>query len=498
MSSKLLFIFEMANNHMGDPAHGIRIIRELREACKGFEFRLAVKLQYRNLPELIHPDYRARTDLKFVKRFTETALSWEDCRRLKDAIVENGFLSICTPFDEVSVDKVVEHGFDYLKVASCSLTDWPLAEKIATTQLPLILSTAGAPLEDVDRIVSFHQHRDKRLSLMHCVGEYPTPNDRLQLSQIDVLRRRYTNVDVGYSTHEAPDQVDAVKMAIAKGATLFEKHVGVATDKYPLNAYSADPAQVRHWLEAARTAVAMNGTEGKRYEFSASERKALGDLKRAVFALRSLDAGMTLQASDIRIALPSIEGQLTASDLSKYTEYRTVRPIAAGAPILHGDVLATDTRSLVHGIVRDVKALLKTSAAVVPAQLELEISHHYGLERFREAGAAMITVINREYCKRLLLLLPGQWHPEHWHKAKDETFHVLFGEIDLILEGQARKCLTNDVVVIPRGAKHEFRSSTGAVIEEISSTHSKNDSAYSDPAICEGGARKTYVTNWMD
>ena len=118
MSSKLLFIFEMANNHMGDPAHGIRIIRELREACKGFEFRLAVKLQYRNLPELIHPDYRARTDLKFVKRFTETALSWEDCRRLKDAIVENGFLSICTPFDEVSVDKVVEHGFDYLKVAS--------------------------------------------------------------------------------------------------------------------------------------------------------------------------------------------------------------------------------------------------------------------------------------------------------------------------------------------------------------------------------------------
>jgi sialic acid synthase SpsE len=197
MSSKLLFIFEMANNHMGDPAHGIRIIRELREACKGFEFRLAVKLQYRNLPELIHPDYRARTDLKFVKRFTETALSWEDCRRLKDAIVENGFLSICTPFDEVSVDKVVEHGFDYLKVASCSLTDWPLAEKIATTQLPLILSTAGAPLEDVDRIVSFHQHRDKRLSLMHCVGEYPTPNDRLQLSQIDVLRRRYTNVDVG-------------------------------------------------------------------------------------------------------------------------------------------------------------------------------------------------------------------------------------------------------------------------------------------------------------
>jgi sialic acid synthase SpsE len=76
-------------------------------------------------------------------------------------------------FDEVSVDKVVEHGFDYLKVASCSLTDWPLAEKIATTQLPLILSTAGAAMEDVDRIVSFHQHRDKRLSLHALRGRIP-------------------------------------------------------------------------------------------------------------------------------------------------------------------------------------------------------------------------------------------------------------------------------------------------------------------------------------
>lgn len=483
---------------MGDTAHGVRIIRELREACKGFDFRLAVKLQYRNLPELIHPKYRKRSDLKFVKRFTETALSWEDYRLLKDAIVENGFISICTPFDEVSVDMVVEHGFDYLKVASCSLTDWPLAEKIATTRLPLILSTAGAPLEDVDRIVSFHQHRDKRLSLMHCVGEYPTPNERLQLSQIDVLRRRYSNVDVGYSTHEAPEQLDAVKMAIAKGATLFEKHVGVGTSHYPLNAYSASPAHVRLWLEAARTAVEMNGVEGKRHEFSASEQKALGDLKRAVFATTAIEAGRILQNTDICLALPSREGQLTASDLSKYTEYRTLRPLAPGDAILQEDVSATDTRSLVHGIIRDVKALLKTSAAVVPAQLELEISHHYGLERFREAGAAMITVINREYCKRLLLLLPGQWHPEHWHRAKDETFHILYGEIELVLEGKKRTCVTNDVIVIARGAKHEFRSATGAVIEEVSSTHARNDSGYTDPAIAMNAQRKTYVTNWMD
>ena len=208
MSSKHLFVFEMANNHMGDAAHGVRIVRELREACAGFDFRFAVKLQYRSLPELIHPAHRGRADQRFIKRFMETALSWDDYRRIKDAVVENGFLSACTPFDEASVDKVVEHGYDYLKVASCSLTDWPLAEKIATTGLPLILSTAGEPLEEIDRIVSFYQHRSKRIAVMHCVGEYPTPEASLQLNQIDLLRRRYANVEVGYSTHEPPGQLD--------------------------------------------------------------------------------------------------------------------------------------------------------------------------------------------------------------------------------------------------------------------------------------------------
>jgi quercetin dioxygenase-like cupin family protein len=187
-----------------------------------------------------------------------------------------------------------------------------------------------------------------------------------------------------------------------------------------------------------------------------------------------------------------------ANDLSKYTEYRATRAYAPREAIMHDGVAVTDTRSLVHGIVHDVKALLKTSGAIVPAQLELELSHHYGLERFREVGSAMITVINREYCKRLVLLLPGQWHPEHWHKLKDETFHLLYGEIDLVLGGERRRCVKNDVVVIPRGVKHEFRSDTGAVIEEISSTHTRDDSSYTDPVISRDEQRKTYVTNWMD
>lgn len=497
-SSPPLFILEMANNHMGDVDHGIRIIRELREACAGFPFRVAVKLQYRHIPDFIHPDYRDRMDLKFVKRFSETALSWETYRKLKDTIVENGFLAICTPWDDVSVEKIAEHGYDYIKVPSCYLTDWPLAEKIATISLPIIISTAGEPFEEIDRVISFYQHRDQRVSVMHCVGEYPTVESNLQLNQIDLLRQRYPSVEIGYSTHESPDEMEAVMLAVAKGATIFEKHVGVPTEKYSLNAYSATPAQVRVWLSAAQRAFTICGVVGRRHEFSEIEQKTLNDLRRAVFARRDIAPGEIIRLSDVFLSIPGCLGQIVANDLSKYCEYRATQPIAARAPITTANVAKTDHQKSIYSIIHDVKALLKSSRTVVPSQLELEISHHYGLEKFRRFGSTTITVVNREYCKRIILCLPGQIHPEQWHQLKDETYHLLHGEIELILDGVKRTVRKNEVVIIPRGVKHEFASNQGAVIEEISSAYSQSDSYYTDESINQNPHRKTLITHWMD
>ena len=189
--SPLLFVFEMANNHMGSLEHGLRIIREIHAACQGFPFRFGFKLQYRDLDTLIHPAYRNRTDLKYVKRFSETRLEKGQFLELKDAAAALGFMTICTPFDEASVGLIEEHGFDVLKIASCSFLDWPLLERIAKTHKPLIASVAGVALEDIDKVVSFFQHREKDLTLLHCVAEYPTADNNLQLNQIDLLEERY-------------------------------------------------------------------------------------------------------------------------------------------------------------------------------------------------------------------------------------------------------------------------------------------------------------------
>src|SRR5581483_4571225 len=105
---------------------------------------------------------------------------------------------------------------------------------------------------------------------------------------------------------------------------------------------------------------------------------------------------------------------------------------------------------------------------------------------------------NREYCKKVIVLLPGQCHPEQHHKHKDETFHILYGDITLALDGVEQVRKANEVVLIPRGVKHQFTSRSGAVIEEVSSYHDKNDSFYTDPAIDANQNRKTFVSYWMD
>jgi N-acetylneuraminate synthase len=75
--------------------------------------------------------------------------------------------------------------------------------------------------------------------------------DHLQLDFIDRMNRRYPEVTIGYSGHEAPDDNTVPMLAIAKGAMILERHVGLPTETITLNAYSMNPEQAEKWVKAA-------------------------------------------------------------------------------------------------------------------------------------------------------------------------------------------------------------------------------------------------------
>ena len=493
-----LVVLEMANNHMGDLQHGLRVIREFAGVCKKFpQFRFAFKLQYRDLDTFIHPDFRSRQDLKYVKRFLETRLSRTEFDLLVSEMRKNGFLAMSTPFDEPSVELIENQDLDIVKIASCSFTDWPLLERVVKTTKPIIASTAGATIDEIDRVVSFLQHRNKEFVIMHCVGEYPTPRERAHVGQIDYLRRRYPGVRIGFSTHEEPTDFDLIKIAVAKGANVFEKHVGVPTAEYPLNAYSSNPGQLEKWLESAEAASVLCGVSDERVPVNQNERASLLSLRRGAFVSRAIRAGERIAPADVFFAFPPTEGQVTANEWSKYTVFTAKADLKPGAPVLFSATQAVDSRAKVLEIAQRVKAFLRESKITIPGGADLEISHHYGLESFDQFGLTMITVINRDYCKKLLIALPGQSHPEQYHKKKEETFHVLHGSVSLWLNGEESKLGPGDVLTVEPNVRHSFKTETGCIIEEISSTHYVNDSFYTDELISKNPNRKTLLTYWM-
>ncbi|MBQ6352863.1 MAG: N-acetylneuraminate synthase family protein, partial [Lentisphaeria bacterium] len=338
------------------------------------------------------------------------------------------------------------------------------------------------------------------LCLMHCVGSYPTPAADLELDQLDFFRARYPDISIGFSTHEDPADFTPVVAAVAKGAEVLERHVGLPTDKYSLNAYSSTPEQIGKWLDAAEYAHVICGTPGRRRDISAKEKGDLRGLQRGIFAARPIAKGEKIARDAVFFAMPNQPGQFVANDFSKYRDFVATADIPALAALNPTNVQVGDNRARVRAIVGKLCKLIRDSGVQLQDKLELELSHHYGLERFDEVGCTIITCVNREYCQKIIMLLPGQYNPVHTHYKKEETFHILYGELDLTLDGVKKTCHAGDIVVIERGKPHDFGSATGAVIEEISTTHYKSDSFYEDKNIAETSKRKTYMTfyrSWL-
>jgi len=492
-----LFILEMANNHMGDVKHAKRLISEYAKICSEFNFEFAFKLQYRNLDTFIHPKALKDKNSKYIKRFLETKLELDQFNEIIKFIRKNNFYTMATPFDEKSVDTIESQNLNFIKIASCSFNDWPLLERISQSDLPIIASTAGAKVDDIDKVVTFMNNREKDFALLHCVGEYPTPDKKMHMSQIDYLRKLYPNVKIGFSTHENPSNYDFIRIAIAKGATIFEKHVGLKTPEYSLNNYSSSPEQFRLWLESAKRTFDLCGIGDKRLPKNNNELKSLHSLRRGIFARKNIKPNQLITSEDIYYAFPPEEDSYTANDWSKHKRFYSNVPIKKNKALNKSNINIFDDRSIILNIAKKVNKFLSKANIIFPGESQLEISHHYGLEKFDKYGLVLITVVNRDYCKKILVSFPNQKHPEQYHQKKEETFHILYGNVTIKIDQKIIHAKPGDVVTVKPKNIHSWVSNSGSIIEEISSTHFKDDSFYLDNSINLNKNRKTVLTYWI-
>lgn len=190
---------------------------------------------------------------------------------------------------------------DYLKVASRDLTNLPLLEVMAETKIPIILSTGMAGKQELDNALETITYYHSDISILHCVSQYPTHPDNLNLNTINYLKKNYGQYTIGFSDHTIG--ISAPVVAVGMGAEIIEKHITIdrrlkGTDQ----AGSLGPDGVNRMIRDIRIAERWLGTEDLYIDKSVAGSKE--KLERSIASNRLIKVGEIITENDIHMLSP--------------------------------------------------------------------------------------------------------------------------------------------------------------------------------------------------
>jgi N-acetylneuraminate synthase len=268
-------IAEIGINHNGDLDIAKQLIKMSAEAgCDAVKFQkrtpdLCVPLDQRNVlretpwGQMTYMDYRYKVEFD-EKQYKELA-SYAQTFNLH---------LFASPWDVESVDFMVKMNHPVIKIPSASITDVELLEKIASTKLPVIMSTGMSTMDQIDKAVSILNKES--LLVAHSTSAYPCDPQELNLRMIPVLQDRF-QVPIGYSGHETGLQTTVA--AVTLGACFVERHVTLDRAMWgsDQSASVEPPGLVRLVRDIRTVEMALGDGIKKVYE---SEKKPMSRLRK--------------------------------------------------------------------------------------------------------------------------------------------------------------------------------------------------------------------------
>ncbi|HEY9786016.1 MAG TPA: N-acetylneuraminate synthase family protein [Candidatus Obscuribacterales bacterium] len=296
-------IAEIGHNHQGDIEKAKQLFKAAKECGAN-----AVKLQKRDNKSLYTAKlYNSAYDNENSygdtygehREFLE--FGKEQYQELQAYARELQITMFATAFDFKSADFLAELDMPAFKIASGDLKNIPLLKYVAQFQKPMIVSTGGASIEDVQRAYDAIMPINQQLCILQCTAAYPVAYEELNLRVITAFRERFPNIVIGLSDHD-----NGIAMAVAAfvlGARVVEKHFTInrawkGTD----HAFSLEPTGLRKLVrDLNRVPLALGDGVKRTYE---TERKPLIKMGKKLVAARPLPAGHILTRDDIAIKSP--------------------------------------------------------------------------------------------------------------------------------------------------------------------------------------------------
>jgi len=318
-------IAEIGHNHQGDVEQAKRLIEAAKECGVN-----AVKTQKRSNRALYTREFYEQpydNELSFGRTYGEhreaLELGTDEYRELLTHARGIGVTLFATAFDFESADELAELGVPAFKFASGDLKNTPLQRHVAAFGKPLLLSTGGGTLADIERAVETILPLNAQLCVLQCTAAYPASVEDLNLNVITTLRERFPELVIGLSDHQ-----NGIAMAVAAymlGARVIEKHFTLDHAlKGRDHAFSLMPEGMRRLVrDLHRVPVALGDGTKRRLPVEADPLEKMG---KKLVAARELELGHVLTAADLAIKSPA-DGGLPPYELDRLVGRRLRRPI---------------------------------------------------------------------------------------------------------------------------------------------------------------------------
>ena len=294
---KVLVIAEIGNNHEGNFALAEKMIILAAQAGVG-----AVKFQ------TIIPDKLVSCNqVNRIKQLKKFQLSYNDFEKLSKVAEKENILFLSTPFDIESacfLNQIVPA----FKIASGDNNFFPLLEKIAQFDKPIILSSGMTNLKQLQKVKFYIEDIwedlgiNQQLAILHCVSSYPVPPEEANLSAIYDLQKELIT-DIGYSDHTIG--IDAAVLSVAIGARIIEKHFTIDKNYSDFRDHqlSADPEEMSQLVKKIEHTEKLIGNGKKRIQ--ATEKDLIIKARRSIVAKKFLPAGTIVKWDDISWVRPA-------------------------------------------------------------------------------------------------------------------------------------------------------------------------------------------------
>lgn len=271
----------------------------------------AVKFQTYKASSLATPKAPAYWDLTQEETLSQYDLFLKydhfqpsDYEKIASFCQKIGILFSSTPFDFEAVE-FLDPLVSFFKIASSDLTNFPLIEKMAQKGKPLLLSTGASTLLEIQKTLEcIRQWNQAPLVLMHCILEYPTPDEHANLFSIPFLKETFPKYLIGYSDHTVPQaDMHLLTTAYLLGANVIEKHFTLDKTLHGNDHYhAAAPEDFQRFRQEIKKLTPLLGVRDKKV-FPYEER-ARAFARRSIVAKKDLPKGASLSLEDLDFKRP--------------------------------------------------------------------------------------------------------------------------------------------------------------------------------------------------